>query len=182
MISIYKASSADVPTIVGYIQKKAEFDRQLGCFEGKLGTTPERIAKALFGVPVFAYSILAKQAERSVGFAFYHYHFSSFKALPSLWLDDLYVDANARRLGVGLALMSALATAASEQNCTHIGWIAAANNSSGIPFYNKLGAKQISRQTLGFTYSITPAELGARIAEISRPNPTLQATAAQQSG
>ncbi len=41
MISICKASLADVSTIVGYIQKKAEFDRQLGCFEGKLGTTLE---------------------------------------------------------------------------------------------------------------------------------------------
>src|SRR5260221_6526769 len=159
MISIYKATPTDVPTIVSYIEKKAEFDRQLGCFEGKLRTTPERIAKALFGVPVFAYSILAKHAERSVGFAFYHYHFSSFQALPSLWLDDLYVDANARRLGVGLALMRALATAASEQDCTHIGWVAAANNPSGIPFYTKLGAKQISRQASGFTYSINPEDL-----------------------
>ncbi len=167
MITLHKASPVDVPSIVAFIEKKAAFDRQLGCFEGKLGTTQERIAKALFATPVFAYALLAKQDEQPVGFAFYHYHFSSFQALPSLWLDDLYVDENARRLGVGGALMGALATTASEHDCTNIAWIAAANNPSGIPFYTKLGAKVIARRELGFTYSITPAVLGARIAELN---------------
>jgi GNAT superfamily N-acetyltransferase len=176
MITLHKASPSDVPSIVQYIEKKAAFDRQLGCFDGKLGTTQERIAKALFGSPVFAYALLAKQDERLVGFAFYHYHFSSFQALPSLWLDDLYVDEDARRLGAGRALMGALATAASEHDCTNLAWIAAANNPSGIPFYTKLGANVIVRQELGLTYSITPAALATRIAELNQPNQHLQPT------
>jgi len=65
------------------------------------------------------------------------------------------------------SLMSALATAASEHDCTNIALIAAANNPSGIPFYTRLGAKVIARQELGFTYSIAPADLAARIAELN---------------
>ena len=72
MIVIRKATPTDVPTVVTYIEKKAAFDRSLGCFDGSLGTTPERIAKALFGAPVFAHAILAVHGEAPIGFAFYH--------------------------------------------------------------------------------------------------------------
>src|SRR5688572_9773620 len=125
MITIRKATSADVPVVVEYIARKAEFDRQLGCFDGKIAATTDRIAKALFGDPVFAYAVLAARDNRTVGFAFYHYHFSSFQARPSLWLDALFVDVNARRSGAGVALMGALAAVASEHDCTDLAWIAA---------------------------------------------------------
>lgn len=178
MIAVRKAKLTDVPTVIEYIAKKAEFDRQLGCFDGEIAATTERISKALFGVPVFAYAFLALQDEQPVGFAFYHYHFSSFQARPRLWLDDLYVDVAARRLGTGVELMGALAAVALEHDCTDIAWIAARNNPSGIPFYTKLGARRIDERALGFTFSITPATLTARITEIQKPNKTLHATAA----
>jgi GNAT superfamily N-acetyltransferase len=170
MITVRKATPSDVLTVVDYIKKKADFDRQLGCFNGELGTTAERIAKALFELPVFAYAILASHSDLTTGFAFFHYHFSSFQARPRLWLDDLYVDANARRLGVGAALMSSLADVAAAHDCTDLAWVAARNNPSGIPFYTKLGAKKILELENGFTYSITPASLSARISEIQAPD------------
>jgi GNAT superfamily N-acetyltransferase len=162
--------------VVEYIAKKAEFDRQLGCFEGKIAATPERIAKALFGMPVFAYAILAARQAQTVGFAFYHFQFSSFQGRPRLWLDDLYVDIDARRGGAGVALMAALARAATEHECTDLAWIAAKNNPAGIPFYAKLGARQISEQALGFTYAIAPSALATRVAQIQEPNKHPQPT------
>jgi GNAT superfamily N-acetyltransferase len=122
----------------------------------------------MFGNPVFAYALLATRADRALGFAFYHYHFSSFQARPRLWLDDLFVDADARRCGAGIALMSALATLAAKYECSDLAWTAAKNNPSGIPFYEKLGASRISERALGFTFSVTPAILIGRVAEIRR--------------
>ena len=167
MIAVRKATAADVPTVLEFIGKKAEFDRQLGCYDGEIAATPDRIERALFGDPVFAYAILAIHGDQTVSFAFYHYHFSSFQARPRLWLDDLFVDADARRSGAGMALMSFLAVEASGFNCTDLAWIAAKGNSSGIPFYTKLGAAQIAERPLGVTFSIAPEVLQSRIAEIN---------------
>ena len=166
MIVIRKVTPTDVPTVVTFIEKKAAFDRSLGCFDGLLGTTPGRVAKALFGEPVFAYAILAVHGEASIGFAFYHYRFSSFQARPSLWLDDLYVDADDRRAGAGLMLMAALAEEAILHSCTHIAWTADAKNPSGIPFYTKIGATLSSQQDSRLSYRIDPSFLAIRAKEI----------------
>ena len=171
MITIHKALPHDIAVVVGYIEKKAAFDRAMGCFDGKLGTTPERIAKALFGSPAFAHALLSASDEKPVGFAFYHYRFSSFQARPSLWLDDLFVDANFRRVGAGVALMSALATEAIKYDCTHLAWTADDRNPSGIPFYTKIGATLISQVGSRSSYSIAPETLAMRRAEIARQNP-----------
>ena len=173
MITVRKATPADVATVVGYIEKKAAFDRSLGYAFGSLETTTERISKALFGVPAFAHALLAIADERSLGFAFYHYRFSSFKARPNLWLDDLYVDAEVRRSGAGIALMGVLAAEAATHDCTHIAWTANAKNPSGVPFYTKLNATLVSQNGSRLDYSITPELLGQRIVEIKRPNQAL---------
>ena len=161
-------------TVVGFIEKKAAFDRSLGYDFGTLGTTTERISKALFGAPAFAHALLAVEDEQPRGFAFYHYRFSSFKAQPSLWLDDLYVDADFRRSGAGIALMRVLAAEAAMHDCTHIAWTANAKNPSGVPFYTKLNATLVSQNGSRLEYSITPELLGGRIAEIERLAQTLE--------
>ena len=168
MTTVRKTTPGDVSTVLEYIRKKAEYDRQLGCFDGEIAATEEQINRALFGDPIFAYSLLATREDKAVGFAFFHYHFSSFKARPRLWLDDLYVDPSARRYGSGIALMSALAKMAAEHECTDLAWIAAKCNPSGIPFYDKLGAERIAERPLGFTYSISPSALTKRVTEILR--------------
>jgi len=171
MIIVRKAMPADVATVVGFIEKKAAFDRSLGYDFGTLETTAERISKALFGVPAFAHALLAIADEQPLGFAFYHYRFSSFKARPNLWLDDLYIDAKARRSGAGMALMSVLASEAAMHDCTHIAWTANAKNTSGVPFYTKLNATLISENGSRLDYSITPELLARRIAEIIAAQP-----------
>ena len=168
MITVRKANLADVSTIVSFIEKKAAFDRALGCFDGTLSVTSERIAKGLFGATVFAHALIATSESDPVGFAFYHFRFSSFQARPSLWLDDLYVDLAARRSGAGSVLMGALATAAAEHDCTHISWSADARNPSGVPFYRKIGATLSSEHGSRLGFSITPEHLTVRITEISQ--------------
>lgn len=166
MIRVQRAIPADVPTIVSYIEKKADFDRELGCFAGAIDTTPERIERALFGQPVFAHALLASDESGPVGFAFFHFRFSSFRARPSLWLDDLFIDRTARRSGAGQALMGALAAEATAHDCSHLGWSADAGNPSGIPFYTKLGAEIVPSDAAQRIYSMTPTALAARIGEL----------------
>lgn len=131
----------DVSLIFSFIQKKAEFDRNIGAFSGVLQVSEERIQKTLFGTIPFAYVLLAETLGHPVGFALYGFRYSSFAGQPSIWLDDLYVLEKMRSQGAGVALMYYLAQIAKENNCTHLAWTADARNTRGLSFYHRLGAE-----------------------------------------
>jgi GNAT superfamily N-acetyltransferase len=135
------ANPNDVSLIFSFIQKKAEFDRNIGAFSGILQTTEEKTRKTLFGKIPFSYVLLAEDSGRAIGFALYGFRCSSFVGQPSIWLDDLYVDEERRSQGAGAALMERLAGIARENDCTHLAWNADARNLRGLAFYHRLGAE-----------------------------------------
>ena len=125
---------------------RSEFDRNIGAFSGKLKTSKQKIHKTLFGTVPFAYVLFAEASGHEVGFALYGFRYSSFAGQPSIWLDDLYVDADKRSQGAGTALMDKLAQIAAENNCTHLAWNADARNIRGLNFYRRLGAEIIEQK------------------------------------
>jgi GNAT superfamily N-acetyltransferase len=139
------ATRDDVSLIFSFIQKKAEFDRDIGAFSGVLQVTEDKILKILFGIVPFAYVLFAEDAGFEIGFALYGFRCSSFMGQPSLWLDDLYVDEGWRSQGSGVALMERLAQIAKENDCTHLAWNADARNTRGLSFYYGLGAEITER-------------------------------------
>jgi GNAT superfamily N-acetyltransferase len=145
-MKIRTATSEDIELIFSFIQKKAEFDRNIGAFSGVLRTSKEKIHNTLFGAIPFSYVVFSEIAGHEVGFALYGFRYSSFSGQPSIWLDDLYVDEDMRSQGVGVALMSYLTQVAKNYDCTHLAWNADARNVRGLNFYHRLGAK-ITQQT-----------------------------------
>ncbi|KAI9133603.1 GNAT family N-acetyltransferase [Acaryochloris sp. CCMEE 5410] len=143
---IRPATSADISLIYQFIQHKAEFDRSVGAYRGTLQTSEAKIRATLFGPTPFAYVLFAEQLGQPVGFALYGFRYSSFAGQPSIWLDDLYVNADYRSQGAGAALMQQLAQIAASHNCTHIGWTADARNHRGLQFYHRLGAGMIKQE------------------------------------
>jgi GNAT superfamily N-acetyltransferase len=139
------ATPDDVPLIHAYLGKKADFDRAIGGFTGTLATTPARITATLFGDPAYAHALIATRGGRPCGFALYYFRYSSFLGQPSLWLDDLYVDAEARSGGVGARVLAALAAIAEGRDCSHLGWSASVNNRRGLAFYERVGATIVAR-------------------------------------
>ncbi|MCP2726878.1 GNAT family N-acetyltransferase [Limnofasciculus baicalensis] len=138
---IRSATANDVSRILSFIEKKAEFDRNIGAFSGILRVSAEKVRKTLFGTIPFSYVLFAEISGHEVGFALYGFRYSSFAGQPSIWLDDLYVDEEMRSQGVGVALMVHLAQIAKENDCTHLAWNADARNSRGLSFYQRLGAE-----------------------------------------
>jgi GNAT superfamily N-acetyltransferase len=130
----------DVPLIFAFIQKKARFDRDIGAYDGTLAVTEDKLRRMLFGEHPFACVIFAEQCDRPIGFALYGFRFSSFVGQPSIWLDDLYVDADRRSKGAGILLMRYLAQVALSHDCTHLAWTADARNIRGLSFYARLGS------------------------------------------
>ncbi|HEY9669106.1 MAG TPA: GNAT family N-acetyltransferase, partial [Coleofasciculaceae cyanobacterium] len=139
-------SSDDVSLICSFINKKAEFDRNIGAFSGELRVFEEKILKTLFGAIPFSYVLFAETSGREVGFALYGFRYSSFAGQPSIWLDDLYVDEQMRSQGAGAALMSHLARVAKDNDCTHLAWTADARNTRGLNFYHRLGAQIVEQK------------------------------------
>jgi GNAT superfamily N-acetyltransferase len=145
-MEIRLATAADVSLIFSFIQKKSEFDRNIGAFSGALQTSEEKIYKTLFCPNPFAYVLLAEHPNCVVGYALYEFRYSSFAGQPTLWLDDLYVDEGMRSQGSGIALMAHLAKIAQNCDCNHLNWTADARNIRGLNFYYRLGAKIIEQQ------------------------------------
>ncbi|AFZ26742.1 acetyltransferase [Cylindrospermum stagnale PCC 7417] len=135
------ATPDDVLLIFSFIQKKSEFDRNIGAFSGVLQASVAKLRQALFRAIPFSYVLFAETSGCPIGFAMYGFRYSSFAGQPSIWLDDLYVDEEMRSRGAGAALMNQLAQIAQENECTHLAWNADARNTRGLSFYHRLGAE-----------------------------------------
>lgn len=58
-----------------------------------------------------------------------------------IYLDDIYVNPDARRSGVGKALFDKIESIADSQDCTVIRWITSDVNYEAHEFYNQFGHK-----------------------------------------
>lgn len=131
---------SDCNRIYDLICLKAEFDRSMGGFNGEITNSVEKLEETLFGSYPFAQIILAEINSISIGLAFYHFRYSSFSGIPSIWLDDLYVIETHRSRGIGKLLMSSVQDDAKRRKCSHIAWTASPNNLRGQEFYKQMGA------------------------------------------
>lgn len=154
---IRHAELADVPLIHSFICKKAEFDRSLGAFSGRLQTTEAMLQNTLFNEFPFAKVLFAEVARQPVGFALYYFRYSSFRGCPSLWLDDLYIDEAERGQEAGTLLFKQLITIAKEHQCSHLAWTADIANDCGIRFYQKMGAKIVEQQGRSLSFQVDTA-------------------------
>ena len=133
---IRKAITADLSQLYSLLQGKAEFD---GAAHALTATETELGAALFCAVPKCEF-VVASTGESLVGFASYYPVFSTYKARPGLWMDDLFVDARFRSRGIGLALLKFLAGEAVRKNCCKLEWSLHRTNSRGIAFYEREGA------------------------------------------
>lgn len=81
---------------------------------------------------------------RAVGFALYFFTFSTFEGRPSLYLEDVYVEPEARGYGIGTAILRRLAARARAHGCRRMEWTALDWNTSARTFYENLDARPMS--------------------------------------
>ncbi|MBE9183642.1 GNAT family N-acetyltransferase [Microcoleus sp. LEGE 07076] len=136
-IKVREAELADLEVILAFVLQKSEFDgaRHL------LAATTDKLQQTLFIESPLVRVLLAEVAEKAVGFAMFYASYSSLLAQPCLWLDDLFVQAPMRGMGVGTALLKHLAQIAESTNCGRIEWTVNSGNAPGIAFYEKQGAR-----------------------------------------
>jgi len=79
---------------------------------------------------------------RLVGYACLYWHFSSIKAVETVLMNDLYVAPEARREGIGRALIDAAAGVARERGSPVLEWSTAPDNATAQRLYDSTGAER----------------------------------------
>ena len=134
-LTIRKAAPADVPAILRLIIALAIYERQPDAVEA----TEESLAKTLFGPDPTVWVLVAERDGAIVGFALWFLTFSTWTGRQSIYLEDLFVVAEARGSGAGRALFQALAREAKVRDCARIDWAVLDWNEDAGAFYRRLG-------------------------------------------
>ena len=92
--------------------------------------------------------LIAELDGLAVGFALFFHNFSTFEGRPGIYLEDLYVRPEARRHGLGRALLAHLAALAVERGCARLEWWVLNWNAPSIAFYKTLGARPMDEWTV----------------------------------
>jgi GNAT superfamily N-acetyltransferase len=82
--------------------------------------------------------------------------YSSFRALPTLYLEDLFVVPESRKCGLGRAMIRFLAGEAVRRGCGRMEWVVLDWNRLAIDFYERLGARRMKEW---YTYRLTADQL-----------------------
>jgi GNAT superfamily N-acetyltransferase len=137
-VEIRRASEPDVPLLLNFIRKLAEYERMLH----EVASTEENLCDALFGDHPVAEALLAYSGSEPVGFALYFEVYSTFRGRRGIFLEDLFVEPRYRGQGFGKALLASVARLAQERG-GWLQWLVLDWNQPAIEFYRRLGATRI---------------------------------------
>jgi GNAT superfamily N-acetyltransferase len=132
------------PAKLEHAEAMAEIAEEMDSFYGatKVESAEARIrqiGEALFSDLPPAYSLLAWDDGRLVGFASYSFLWPAIGLTRSLYLKELYVSTKARRTGVGKLLMQRLFDIAVKNDCSRVEWTTDSDNREAQLFYAELG-------------------------------------------
>lgn len=141
---IKSATIDDVPVVLSFIKKLAEYEKLLHL----VTATEEGLREVLFGARPYAETVIAYYQNEPVGFALFFHSFSTFLGKPGIYLEDLFVDSEQRGKGFGKALLAHLAKLAQERDCGRLEWAVLNWNQPSIDFYESLGAQPMNEWTV----------------------------------
>lgn len=130
------AEPDDCDTIFALIQGLAEYEKLTHAVTGDALALREH----LFGLNKYAEVILAEHNGQPTGFALFFHNYSTFLTKPGIYLEDIFVLPEYRRLGIGKALLTKIAQIAVERNCGRLEWSVLDWNEPAIAFYRRMGA------------------------------------------
>jgi len=115
-VTIRPAIEADAATILGFVKELAEFEREPHAVKASV----EDVRRNGWGPdPVFE-ALMAELDGVPVGFALTFRNYSTWEGRAGLFVEDLYVQPQARGHGVGRKLLAAVARRAVERGCKRV--------------------------------------------------------------
>lgn len=140
---IRPARTSDSELILDFISGLAEYER----LAHEVVATPAKLEATLFGENAVAEVLIAEWEGRPAAFALFFANYSTFLALPGIYLEDLFVQPQFRGRGIGKALLVHLAGLVCERGWGRLDWSVLDWNEPAINFYRSIGARGINDWT-----------------------------------
>ena len=129
--------SPDLDSLIILMKEFSEFDGT----PGEIDLDVERLSEAFFGNHPQLFGLVAVCDGDIAGFLNYFYSFASFSLEPTIWVEDVFIRSEYRRKGIGHSFFSTIQNIAREKDCNCVEWLVRKDNSSGIKFYESIGAQ-----------------------------------------
>ena len=134
-VEVRFAERGDVPFILQMIRELADYEHALD----RVKATEELLYKWLFD-ECKAECLIGSLDGKDHGMALFFTNFSTWEGIPGLFLEDLFVQVDARGQGLGLALLKQLARIALDRGYMRLDWNCLDWNKPSLDFYKSLGA------------------------------------------
>lgn len=139
MITIRQAGAQDFELVAAFIRKLAVYEK----LAHEVRFDDATLHRHLFGPRPAAEVLIGEIDGVASGFALYFQTFSTFEGKPGIWLEDLFVEPDARGAGLGRALLSRLAALVIERGGARLEWNVLDWNELGKGFYRSIGAGHV---------------------------------------
>ena len=147
-ITIRKITEQDIGDVVELIRDFAKFENLSEYFE----VTQDRLHAAMFGPDGFVEGLIVRDGAKPVAHALYYPCFASFRGEHGLYLEDIYIVADYRRLNLGEKMLREIARLAGSRGMTRIDFQVLDWNTPARNFYFKHGA-ECSADTRHFKFA-----------------------------
>ncbi|MEQ1833474.1 MAG: GNAT family N-acetyltransferase [Candidatus Eisenbacteria bacterium] len=150
-VAVRAVAAADLDYVWEMVRSLAAYEHMTDVLTG----SPERLAGLLFHDPPALFGLVAQRADgRLVGYALYHFTYSSFRTNQRMWLEDLFVEESARGTGAGDQLFHAFVADALARGCHRVDWHVLESNPARA-FYERQGARRTDEGLLQYGMDAT---------------------------
>jgi len=144
-IQIKEGTPQDIPALLGLIKELALYEKAP---EQVINTEAKMLEDGFGKQPIFKFW-LAWKGSIPVGMAVVYFRYSTWKG-KCLYLEDLYIKDEYRKLKIGHRFFDLLRKYATQESCQRISWQVLDWNEPAIKFYEKIGATLDPEWTNGF--------------------------------
>jgi diamine N-acetyltransferase len=139
--SLRDAKPRDAETVHRLVTALAEYEK-LG---HEVRATTQDFYGALAGRRIRG--LVAEVDGEPVGFCLYYETFSTFTGRAGIWIEDVFVEPEHRRLGIGSAFFQEVAKRAVAEGHARVEWSVLDWNEPAIAFYRRIGAAGLNEWT-----------------------------------
>jgi GNAT superfamily N-acetyltransferase len=138
-LTIEKVTGDNFDDFIFLIKKLAEYEKLVIPDDKAV----EQLKKDGSGDNPCYQAFLGKLGDNYVAYIIYFFNYSSFLALPTLYLEDIFVLEEYRRKGIGTRLFQFCKEQAKEKGCGRIEFCVLTWNEPAIKFYEKNNANRL---------------------------------------